>query len=110
MPLVIPVAYYFILPHPEVFAAVPIPSYEEEEVDAPYTPLPTDDSTAEAPKASIALSFEDKWQLVKPLLLKYMLPLCMCLSPHLDFISHHVGSQSLFIRYVLVVPRGGYHD
>ncbi|KAI0791520.1 batten's disease protein Cln3 [Irpex lacteus] len=75
MPLVIPVAYYFILPHPEVFAAVPIPSYEEEEVDAPYTPLPTDDSTAEAPKASIALSFEDKWQLVKPLLLKYMLPL-----------------------------------
>ena len=80
MPLIIPVAYYLILPHPEVFASVPIlSSYEEEEVDAPYTPLPADEGDAEMPKASVALSFEDKWELVKPLLLKYMLPLCKSL-------------------------------
>lgn len=78
MPLVIPLAYYLILPQPEVFAAVPIPSaYEEGEVAAEYTSLPTDeDATTPLPKSSIALTFEDKWDLVKPLLLKYMLPLC----------------------------------
>ncbi|KAI0703054.1 batten's disease protein Cln3 [Cytidiella melzeri] len=76
MPLVIPLAYYFILPQPEVFASVPImSSYEEEDVDAPYTPLPADDDMTDVPKAHVALSFEDKWELVKPLLLKYMLPL-----------------------------------
>ena len=77
MPLVIPVAYYFILPHPEVFASVPnLSSYEEEDVDAAYTPLPMDEGVTDVPKSSVALSFEDKWELVKPLLLKYMLPLC----------------------------------
>ncbi|KAI0089419.1 batten's disease protein Cln3 [Irpex rosettiformis] len=76
MPLVIPMTYYFILPHPEALTSVPIPSsFEEEEVDAPYTPLPTDEDARVATKASVALSFEDKWTLVKPLLLKYMLPL-----------------------------------
>ena len=81
MPLLIPVAYYFILPHPEVFASVSIPSsFEEEEIDAPYAPLPTDDGVENVPKASVALSFEDKWALVKPLLSKYMLPLCKFLD------------------------------
>ncbi|KXN84016.1 Protein BTN1 [Leucoagaricus sp. SymC.cos] len=48
----------------------------------PYTPLATnEDETGEegtlapGPKRKIALSVEDKWHLVKPLLLKYMLPL-----------------------------------
>lgn len=31
-------------------------------------------------KASVALSIEDKWRLAKPMLTKYMLPLCK--SPH----------------------------
>jgi battenin len=79
MPLVIPITYYFLLPHPETFASVPILStYEEEDVDTPYTPLPIDDDAIVVSKASVALSFEDKWELVKPLLLRYMLPLCAC--------------------------------
>jgi len=77
MPLVTPITYYLVLPQPESIASVPIlSSYEEEEVAAAYTPLPTDDDTLRLPaKSSVSLSFEDKWELVKPLLLKYMLPL-----------------------------------
>lgn len=81
MPLVIPVAYYVLLPHPEDFASVPIPaSYDAdaEEAVAEYTTLPTSEDGELIPKSSVALSFEDKWQLVKPLLPKYMLPLCRC--------------------------------
>ncbi|KAI0342458.1 batten's disease protein Cln3 [Trametopsis cervina] len=77
MPLVIPIAYYVILPLPEAFASVNISSLEEleEEVDAPYVALPTDEDVPETPKAYVSLTLSDKWILVKPLLLRYMLPL-----------------------------------
>lgn len=81
MPLVIPIAFYLILPQPEAFGSVQISaSYEEEEVPAEYTTLPTEeeDDGVIMPKLSVALSLEDKWRLVKPLLPKYMLPLCAC--------------------------------
>lgn len=83
MPLVIPLTFYLLLPQPEAFASVPIPSsYEdEEEPAAEYTTLPTSEDETEIPKSSIELSFEDKWHLVKPLLRKYMLPLCKCMDP-----------------------------
>ena len=50
----------------------------------PYTPLATNDEDDEVEdvylpaefKAAPALSIGDKWHLVKPLLAKYMLPLC----------------------------------
>lgn len=89
MPLVIPIAYYVILPLPEAFASVNISSLEEleEEVDAPYVALPTDEDVPETPKAYVSLTLSDKWILVKPLLLRYMLPLGTCLirtrCPHL---------------------------
>lgn len=77
MPLVIPLAYYLILPMPEAVASVQIPaSYEEEEAPTEYISLPTEEDEPMIPKSSVALSAEDKWYLVKPLLLKYMVPLC----------------------------------
>lgn len=81
MPLVIPLTYFLLLPQPETFASVSIPTAEEEDAlnaapTAAYTPLPTDDDDVPLVPKSAALSAADKWHLVKPLLLKYMLPLC----------------------------------
>lgn len=87
MPLLIPVSYFLILPRPEAFAALPAFANDEadaldESLTAPYTPLPTDDDDVPiGPKSTIALSAADKWYLVRPLLLKYMLPLCECHRP-----------------------------
>lgn len=60
-------------------------------VGAEYTALPTsenddqevDDVREEsgfAKPSSVALSMEDKWRLVKPLIGKYMMPLCTWLQ------------------------------
>ncbi|KAG6892622.1 hypothetical protein C0992_013190, partial [Termitomyces sp. T32_za158] len=54
-----------------------------EDYNVPYTPLPaTEDEAGEEPgstppgsKRGVSLSANDKWCLVKPLLIKYMLPL-----------------------------------
>ncbi|KIP10785.1 hypothetical protein PHLGIDRAFT_115138 [Phlebiopsis gigantea 11061_1 CR5-6] len=79
LPLLIPLSYYFILPRPEVFAALALPSIDEEdhldnEATASYTPLPTtDDDSPVMPKGPVALSPSDKWHLVKPLLLNVIL-------------------------------------
>jgi battenin len=35
-----------------------------------------DDVESRQPKVTVSLSAADKWRLVKPMLLKYMLPLC----------------------------------
>lgn len=86
MPLVIPLCYFFLLPRPASFSPSALPaSYEDEIVGAqpttPYTALPTDEDaelTAEdlEPKAPMALNLSEKWRLVRPMLPKYMLPLC----------------------------------
>ncbi|GJE93453.1 batten's disease protein Cln3 [Phanerochaete sordida] len=80
LPFAIPLAYYLLLPQPEVFAALPIFSADEEEettlIAAEYTAVPTDDEDVPViPKSAVALSLPDKWELVKPLMLKYMVPL-----------------------------------
>ncbi|THH28989.1 hypothetical protein EUX98_g5197 [Antrodiella citrinella] len=83
LPLVIPLAYYLVLPPPTAFSNLPISSaYEDDSIpiNAPYTPIPTSDDTelderTMEPKRSVALSGRDKWVLVKPLLMVYMLPL-----------------------------------
>lgn len=61
---------------------------DDEEDGAPlsasYAPLPRGDDedaipdteVAAAVKGPIALSMQDKWRLAKPMLMKYMLPLC----------------------------------
>ena len=56
-----------------------------------YTPLPEEDSDiatveiaegdtllGQPPKVPVFLTAGDKWRLVKPMIYKYMLPLCKC--------------------------------
>jgi battenin len=94
MPLVIPLTYYFLLPPSSDFSySTAPPGYEGLQsppaaLGLPYTPLAaSEDQIGEeegvltsGPRSGVHLSAADKWRLVKPLLLKYMLPLCMCLS------------------------------
>ena len=50
----------------------------------PYTPLAAaedevgeeEGSLPSGPKRGVALSASDKWRIVRPLMMKYMLPLC----------------------------------
>lgn len=80
-PFILPLTYFFLLPRPTAFLQPS--SY------ASYVPIPADDletgvdddvSTQEdiniEPKVTVGLSAADKWRLVKPMLLKYMFPLC----------------------------------
>ncbi|KAK0223941.1 batten's disease protein Cln3 [Armillaria fumosa] len=85
LPFVIPLAFYFLLPPNSAF--LPSSSYDDDDSACPitstlpYTPLPTEDDIAEeegsvpAGPKRVSLSPNDKLQLVKPLLMKYMLPL-----------------------------------
>ena len=77
----IPLTYFFLLPQPSS-----ISKQDEEDDDAvpfmtssaEYTPLPTGEGeTTECGHSRVvALSAGDKWRLVKPMIPKYMLPLC----------------------------------
>lgn len=87
MPFILPVTYYFLLPHPSAFLGVNTAGDDSEaSIDSmviPYTALHGDDQPGEEegsvlalPKNGVSLSLEEKLRLVKPMLLKYMLPLC----------------------------------
>ncbi|KAG1721460.1 batten's disease protein Cln3 [Suillus lakei] len=82
LPFVLPLAYFFLLPRPAAFT--------HQLSSAPYALVPADDPDAEIDddlsiqddvesrvetKVTVSLSAADKWRLVKPMLLKYMLPL-----------------------------------
>ena len=84
LPFIIPIAYYFILPHPDQFS--PGATYEDEStLSVSYTQLPNEEDEPDSilvteseatVTAPIALTIGDKWQLAKPMLMRYMLPLC----------------------------------
>ncbi|KAJ7777956.1 batten's disease protein Cln3 [Mycena maculata] len=85
MPFVIPLTYYVLLPQPTAFLASSAAYEDLPSANMPYTPLPTADddmlgeeegSSPAGPKHSVSLSARDKWRLVRPLLVRYMLPLC----------------------------------
>lgn len=81
LPFILPLAYFFLLPRPAAFM--------HQSSSASYTLVPADDLETEIdddmsaqddvesrqPKVTVSLSAADKWRLVKPMLLKYMLPL-----------------------------------
>ncbi|KAF5365226.1 hypothetical protein D9758_005426 [Tetrapyrgos nigripes] len=91
LPFIIPLVYFFLLPKNTLFLYSPLsPSatldrdYDGDSVATlPYTPLATgEDEVGEEEgsipaglKAGVALSMNDKLRLVRPLLVKYMLPL-----------------------------------
>jgi len=102
MPSIIPLTYFFLLPHSSAFINSAAPSNYQDTFSPPpvlsslpYTPLATaEDEAGEeegslpaGPKRGIALSPSDKWRLVRPLLMKYMLPLCKSL-----FLVHDSGN------------------
>ena len=96
LPFIIPLTYFLLLPNASAFLDSLAPSTYEEFLSPPpplsampYTPLAAEEDDAgeeegrleSGPKRGIALSARDKWRLVKPLLLKYMLPLCAYTPP-----------------------------
>lgn len=85
--MIIPLTYFFLLPHLRTFSDVAFSSEVEQDVE--YTPLPVHEAEEEVEEEdlrtvverpdklyNVTLSLQDKWTLVKPLLMKYMLPLC----------------------------------
>lgn len=102
LPLIIPLTYFGLLPHNSAFLySSSSDSYDDSSPSTgpsalPYTPLATtEDDVGEEEGAlprgsmkSVALSASDKWRLVQPLLLKYMLPLCECLRNCLDHVAY----------------------
>lgn len=83
LPIVLPLTYFLLLPRPVAFMDSPSPGS--------YTPLPEEDPDISAvevtegdtllgqpPKIPVFLNARDKWRLVKPMIFKYMLPLCKC--------------------------------
>jgi hypothetical protein len=109
MPFIIPLTYFFLLPHNSAFL-YPSPSVHEDEISSgvlsalPYTPLAAvEDGDGEeevalpaGPKRGVSLSASDKWRLVRPLLLKYMLPLC-----EISIVSLHVMVQLMTFQISL---------
>ncbi|KAF8717484.1 Batten's disease protein Cln3, partial [Rhizoctonia solani] len=84
LPFAIPLTYFFVLPPPGDYTAVVGSGVEWNNTGSEYTALPGDDTEAEdntpigvasAVNPLPGLSSSDKWRLVRPLLLKYMLPL-----------------------------------
>lgn len=84
-----PLTYFLLLPRPTSFAHTSLPpeALPDSVVGAEYTALPTSEEDEEEPAnareesevmkpSNIALSMEDKWRLVKPLIGRYMMPLC----------------------------------
>ncbi|KAF8752177.1 Batten's disease protein Cln3 [Rhizoctonia solani] len=84
LPFAIPLTYFFVLPPPGDYTTVVGSGVEWNNPGSEYTALPGDDTEAEdntpigvasAVNPLPGLSSSDKWRLVRPLLLKYMLPL-----------------------------------
>jgi battenin len=110
LPSVIPLTYFFLLPNASAFLDPTAPATYEEFLSPPpplsalpYTPLAAeaDDLGEEegrlspGPKRGIALSANDKWRLVKPLLRRYMLPLfCVYLFEYT--INQGIGPTLLY--------------
>jgi hypothetical protein len=78
LPFVIPAVYHRVLPSPGAYAGMPT----LETASAAYAPLAADDTAPPVDTAPLAagagakLCGKEKWALVRPLLARYMLPLC----------------------------------
>jgi battenin len=84
LPLVIPLTYFLLLPRPDAFSPLATSDTEEAVPSSEYVPLPVSEEDAgeavveTAPLKTKTLTIGDKWQLLKPMLPRYMAPLCMC--------------------------------
>jgi battenin len=82
LPIVLPLTYFLLLPRPVAFMDSPSPgSYAplpEEDPDISVVDVTEEDTLGQPPKVPVFLTARDKWRLVKPMIVKYMLPLCKC--------------------------------
>ena len=85
LPFVIPLTYVLLLPRPRAFSSLILPEIEDSALSrSEYTQLPVSEENAgvavvePAPLTTKALSIGDKWQLLKPMIPLYMMPLCKC--------------------------------
>ncbi|KAJ7093914.1 batten's disease protein Cln3 [Mycena belliarum] len=117
MPLVIPLTYYALLPRPPAFLATSAAYEDRPSAAVPYTPLATtgDDIDGEeegslaapGPK-HVSLSASDKWRLVRPLLVRYMLPLCNLRLPCTPIFEYTIN-QGIAPTLLYPVPSQGDH-
>ncbi|KAE9406551.1 batten's disease protein Cln3 [Gymnopus androsaceus JB14] len=105
LPIIIPATYFFLLPSSSAFLySMPQSSYDEQGSALPYTPLPANEEEIgeeegilrAVPRKNFSLSFNDKLRLVKPLLMRYMLPLCKSLSDFEYTINQGVAPTLLY--------------
>ncbi|KAI0283624.1 CLN3 protein-domain-containing protein [Russula aff. rugulosa BPL654] len=82
LPFVIPLTYFLLLPSPQAFSSLILPEIEDSASSrSEYTQLPVSEENAgvavvePAPLMTKALSIGDKWQLLKPMIPRYMMPL-----------------------------------
>jgi len=79
LPIVLPLTYFLLLPRPVAFMDSPSPgSYAplpEEDPDISVVDVTEEDTLGQPPKVPVFLTARDKWRLVKPMIVKYMLPL-----------------------------------
>ena len=84
--MVIPLVYKLWIPRPTAIASLDFPAgYESDEVTVTeaYEPVATSEDVSALEEGSslvspkpVALTIADKRRLIKPLIFKYMLPLC----------------------------------
>ena len=126
LPFIIPITHQWLLPHRSLFVTIgedilpplsPVQPYapvstrddeedEEEPLDDQDAPL---NSSAYKSAQTVSLSLQDKWRLVRPLLLRYMLPLCksrVLSIPYSDSLLHlSLRLYSEFLSgFCIVVP------
>lgn len=82
LPFVIPLTYFLLLPRPDAFSSLTFSDTEEAGLlSSEYTPLPVSEEDAgeavveTAPLRAKTLTLGDKWQLLKPMLPRFMAPL-----------------------------------
>jgi len=86
LPFTTPLVFILLLPAQTSFAEISDEGWTEPDATAEYVPVPTSDPTdifpapalssdEQANPGKVSLTFEDKLSLVKPLFLKYMVPL-----------------------------------
>lgn len=95
-PFIIPLTYFFILPPTARFDSIvgvasaeyaPLPVFPEDN-DSARAIVSTNEYMVPTKGASVSLSAADKLRLVRPLLLKYMLPLCMFVPSFHSLVIH----------------------
>ncbi|KAH8979629.1 batten's disease protein Cln3 [Lactarius akahatsu] len=105
LPFVIPLTYFLLLPRPNELSSLVFSDPEEAGLpSSEYTPLPVLEEDAgevvveTAPLTAKTLSLSDKWELLKPMLPRYMAPLCV--APTLVYPIPTPDSSPVFGRIV----------